>query len=292
MNLTIDYSASRPIEAQTLDATQRLGETRFLFFLFTSINYRPVSRSTESIDSSSTSGRELKSTSPNSKPPKKAMQRLSVSDSSVINESGRFFPTRIVSSFAGLITHFIIRVKIVMWLVWAFHSVPVYPSNGTCPIFSPFLLPSACLRHSQTEYVFGLVALLAEAFLFFFHLHGRTPVDVYVHMLLAGMIVLSILAGLCEMLRPHQPTWLLMRNLGILVQGTWFWQASCLLRYSMIVFDLEKSQSFFFPKSTTINFSDVAYIIKTKYCRDLVQCTNNLNNMPFIAKSIYLQWNH
>ncbi|TPP63419.1 hypothetical protein FGIG_11350, partial [Fasciola gigantica] len=86
-----------------------------------------------------------------------------------------------------------------------------------------------CLFHSQTEYIFGLVALLAEAFLFFFHLHGRTPVDIYVHMLLAGMILVSIGAGVCEVLQSHQPTWLLMRNLGILVQGTWFWQVGAVL---------------------------------------------------------------
>ncbi|VDP77669.1 unnamed protein product [Echinostoma caproni] len=81
----------------------------------------------------------------------------------------------------------------------------------------------------QTEFVFGLVALLAEAFLFFFHLHGRTPVDVYVHMLLAGMILVSILAGVGEVLQPRQLVWLLVRNLGILVQGTWFWQVGAVL---------------------------------------------------------------
>ncbi|CAH8583443.1 unnamed protein product [Dicrocoelium dendriticum] len=81
----------------------------------------------------------------------------------------------------------------------------------------------------QVEYMFSLVALLCEGFLFAFHLHGRTPVDVFLHMLLLGAILISIVAGMFEVHNPDKPLFALLRCWGLLVQGTWFWQVGAIL---------------------------------------------------------------
>ncbi|KAG5448897.1 Transmembrane protein 45B, partial [Clonorchis sinensis] len=81
----------------------------------------------------------------------------------------------------------------------------------------------------QVEYVFNFVALLSEGFLFLFHLHGRTPLDIYLHMLLLGMILLAIISGFAEVYMRDQPIYAIVRNWSILVQGTWFWQVGAIL---------------------------------------------------------------
>ncbi|KAF5403930.1 Transmembrane protein 45B [Paragonimus heterotremus] len=81
----------------------------------------------------------------------------------------------------------------------------------------------------QVEYIFCFVALLCEGFLFLFHLHGRTPLDVYVHMLLLGMIIITIMIGFGEIACMNQPIYTLIRNWCLLVQGTWFWQVGAIL---------------------------------------------------------------
>ncbi|KAF8570262.1 hypothetical protein P879_01771 [Paragonimus westermani] len=81
----------------------------------------------------------------------------------------------------------------------------------------------------QVEYIFSFVALLCEGFLFVFHLHGRTPLDIYLHMVLSGAILATIMAGLGEVIQMQQPIYALMRNWFLLVQGTWFWQVGAIL---------------------------------------------------------------
>ncbi|KAA3676944.1 uncharacterized protein DEA37_0002823 [Paragonimus westermani] len=86
-----------------------------------------------------------------------------------------------------------------------------------------------CFNFRQVEYIFCLVSLLCEGFLFLFHLHGRTPLDVYVHMLLLGMITATIMVGFGEIVCMNQPIYTLIRNWCLLVQGTWFWQVGAIL---------------------------------------------------------------
>ncbi|TGZ73803.1 hypothetical protein CRM22_001322 [Opisthorchis felineus] len=88
---------------------------------------------------------------------------------------------------------------------------------------------SALFCTKQVEYVFNFVALLSEGFLFLFHLHGRTPLDIYLHMLLLGMILLTIICGFAEVYMRDQPIYAIVRNWSILVQGTWFWQVGAIL---------------------------------------------------------------
>lgn len=82
------------------------------------------------------------------------------------------------------------------------------------------------LRFSQSEYLFHGIALWGELFLFLFHLHHRNPLDVYLHLLLTGMIILGILVSVVELLNPHEPIYGLIRSWTYLMQGTWFWQVS------------------------------------------------------------------
>nr|CAH8842298.1 unnamed protein product [Trichobilharzia regenti] len=81
----------------------------------------------------------------------------------------------------------------------------------------------------QSEYFFTFMALLGEFFLFMFHLHGRSPLDVYIHLLLAGMVALGVVLLLCELIAPHQPVYGIMRSWTYLMQGTWFWQIAATL---------------------------------------------------------------
>ncbi|VDO82258.1 unnamed protein product [Schistosoma mattheei] len=78
----------------------------------------------------------------------------------------------------------------------------------------------------QSEYLFHGIALWGELFLFLFHLHHRNPLDVYLHILLTGMIILGILVSVVELLNPHEPIYGLIRSWTYLMQGTWFWQVS------------------------------------------------------------------
>ncbi|CAH8526200.1 unnamed protein product [Heterobilharzia americana] len=81
----------------------------------------------------------------------------------------------------------------------------------------------------QSEFLFNMIALFAELFLFLFHLHGRSSLDVYLHLLLCGMIVLAIGISFAELVSPHEPIYGLVRNWTILMQGTWFWQVGAIL---------------------------------------------------------------
>nr|CAH8842228.1 unnamed protein product [Trichobilharzia regenti] len=81
----------------------------------------------------------------------------------------------------------------------------------------------------ESEYLFNMIALLGEFFLFMFHLHGRSPLDIYLHLLLAGMIVLAVGISLAELMAPREPVYGLMRCWTYLMQGTWFWQVGAIL---------------------------------------------------------------
>ncbi|CAH8523871.1 unnamed protein product [Schistosoma margrebowiei] len=81
----------------------------------------------------------------------------------------------------------------------------------------------------QSEYLFHGIALWGELFLFLFHLHHRNPLDVYLHLLLTGMIILGILVSVLELLNPHEPIYGLIRSWTYLMQGTWFWQVGAIL---------------------------------------------------------------
>ncbi|TNN12374.1 Transmembrane protein [Schistosoma japonicum] len=99
--------------------------------------------------------------------------------------------------------------------------------------FSGFLELCICYKvikiPLESEYLFTSMALVSELFLFLFHLHGRSPLNVYLHLLLTSMIILGILISIAELLHPHEPIYGLMRSWTYLMQGTWFWQVGAIL---------------------------------------------------------------
>lgn len=79
------------------------------------------------------------------------------------------------------------------------------------------------------DYVSMWLALLVEGILFKFHLHGRTPLDVHLHVLLVYTIGANILAVMAEMRWRNNVMVTLSRSYFLFLQGTWFWQVAFIL---------------------------------------------------------------
>ncbi|KAM7538946.1 hypothetical protein Aperf_G00000059038 [Anoplocephala perfoliata] len=103
------------------------------------------------------------------------------------------------------------------------------------------------------DYFFNFLALVTEAILFAFHLHGRTPTDVYVHTILIYALIILIVVGICEVVYPQSLLAGLVRSLIIIVEGTWFWQVGAILYppiAALPVFDEMAIESI--PRTTNI----------------------------------------
>ncbi|CDS38235.1 Transmembrane protein 45B [Echinococcus multilocularis] len=79
------------------------------------------------------------------------------------------------------------------------------------------------------DYFFNFLAIVTECVLFAFHLHGRTPTDIYVHTILIYVLIVLIVVGLCEVVFLHSLTAGLLRSVIIIAQGSWFWQVGAIL---------------------------------------------------------------
>lgn len=75
----------------------------------------------------------------------------------------------------------------------------------------------------------GIVAFAVEAFLFAFHLHGKEPVDAYLHVLLVYAIMGCVIFCMLETYDPTQVLFTYGRVLFTLLQGTWFYQVGFML---------------------------------------------------------------
>ncbi|TNN36229.1 Transmembrane protein 45B [Liparis tanakae] len=73
------------------------------------------------------------------------------------------------------------------------------------------------------------VAFFNEGFLFFFHLHGRSPLDVHVHHLLLFAIFGAALVAFLEVFHRGNAALELLRCTLTLLQGSWFWQIGFVL---------------------------------------------------------------
>ena len=107
------------------------------------------------------------------------------------------------------------------------HHITMYAGfalSGIVDIFSQFIKVP---RH--TSQVFLSLAFWIEGLLFYFHTHGRDPLNTQIHWILT-IVIFS--CGIFTLLRMLQPTNLLI-NAGlassILLQGTWFIQAGHIL---------------------------------------------------------------
>ncbi|XP_064091052.1 transmembrane protein 45B-like [Macrobrachium nipponense] len=79
------------------------------------------------------------------------------------------------------------------------------------------------------DYVALAMAFAMEALLFGYHLHGRTPLDVQVHMLMLYTIMLCAVATIVEMAYRRSVLPALMRAFFVMLQGTWFVQIGSIL---------------------------------------------------------------
>ncbi|XP_041477722.1 transmembrane protein 45B-like [Lytechinus variegatus] len=79
------------------------------------------------------------------------------------------------------------------------------------------------------EKAFGALAFAVEGFLFHFHTHGRSDLDVQLHTMLVVAIFICFLSTSAEVWRPKDTLVELIRILFTLVQGTWFWHVGIVL---------------------------------------------------------------
>lgn len=76
----------------------------------------------------------------------------------------------------------------------------------------------------NVDYSLFILSIGVEGFLFFWHVHGRAPVDVSLHKLLVFAIFMAFCATFAEMSLPYSITASLARPFFFFLKGTWFWQ--------------------------------------------------------------------
>ena len=76
----------------------------------------------------------------------------------------------------------------------------------------------------KLDYALGIISFAIEAFLFAFHLHGKEPVEVYLHVLLVYAIFGCVASCALEAYDDTQILFTYARCLFTLLQGTWFYQ--------------------------------------------------------------------
>lgn len=81
----------------------------------------------------------------------------------------------------------------------------------------------------RIEFAMGIMAFSVEAFLFAFHLHGKEPVDAFVHILLVYSVIGCIIFTTLEAYNPKQVLFTYGRTLFTILQGTWFYQVGFML---------------------------------------------------------------
>lgn len=79
------------------------------------------------------------------------------------------------------------------------------------------------------KYATLILAFVAEGILFKFHLHGRSELDVVLHVLLVYLIGATVLSLTLEMRFPCTPLAALTRAYCTFLHGTWFWQIGFIL---------------------------------------------------------------
>ena len=74
----------------------------------------------------------------------------------------------------------------------------------------------------KSDWAMGCIAFFVEAYIFSFHLMGKDPLDVNLHVLLVYAIIGCFFFSVFEMIFPHQVLLTYGRILCILLQATWF----------------------------------------------------------------------
>ncbi|XP_071948486.1 transmembrane protein 45B-like [Antedon mediterranea] len=79
------------------------------------------------------------------------------------------------------------------------------------------------------EKIFGALAFFIEGLLFYYHVHHREELDVHIHILLVLSIFGCFASVLGEVFSNENRTFVLMRILFTMLQGTWFWMVGIVL---------------------------------------------------------------
>ncbi|XP_040571257.1 transmembrane protein 45B isoform X2 [Lepeophtheirus salmonis] len=79
------------------------------------------------------------------------------------------------------------------------------------------------------DYIFGAVAFGGESLLFYWHLHGRNQLDIYVHTLLVYGSLACTLFTILELVKRRNFSVFLLRSGSTILQGTWFFHVGLIL---------------------------------------------------------------
>ncbi|XP_066277220.1 transmembrane protein 45B-like [Branchiostoma lanceolatum] len=97
--------------------------------------------------------------------------------------------------------------------------------NGFCDVLIALKAPLP----SGIDFATLSLAVSVEGLLFFYHLHGRTDLDVHVHQLLILAIAPSVAVTGLEAWNPRTVHLPMLRAALAMLQGTWLWQAGFIL---------------------------------------------------------------
>ncbi|XP_070552733.1 transmembrane protein 45B-like [Ptychodera flava] len=92
------------------------------------------------------------------------------------------------------------------------------------------LLARTCVRGLRAyEKVFLAMAFFVEGVLFYFHVHGRSELDITVHYMLVITIFINFASTTAEIWMRDDALLPFITTCFMMVQGTWFWQAAFIL---------------------------------------------------------------
>ncbi|XP_001187085.3 transmembrane protein 45B-like [Strongylocentrotus purpuratus] len=92
------------------------------------------------------------------------------------------------------------------------------------------ILGSTCVPSAaKFEHALGALAYAVEGFLFYYHTHGRSPLEIHLHSMLVFAIFVCFLAAAAEVWSREDILIRLIRILFTLVQGTWFFHLGIVL---------------------------------------------------------------
>ncbi|XP_070541293.1 transmembrane protein 45B-like [Ptychodera flava] len=95
---------------------------------------------------------------------------------------------------------------------------------------SVLVMARTCVPGLQAyEMLFLALSYFVEGLFFYFHVHGRTPLDISVHYMLVIGVAVSTLCAVVEIWKKDDVLLPFVRVGFTMVQGTWFWQVGFML---------------------------------------------------------------
>ncbi|KAG8003486.1 Transmembrane protein 45B [Nibea albiflora] len=126
------------------------------------------------------------------------------------------------------------------------------------------------------------IAFFNEGFLFLYHLHGRSMLDVHVHQLLLYAVFGGALVAFLEVFHRGNILLELLRCTFTLLQGTWFWEIGFVLYPpSGIEWDLkDHNNMMFITMCYSWHFAVAMLIVSVLYCTVSCVVRSRLKRTP------------